>query len=102
MPYGTEPVKEQKLQESLLALFRAEALARGIEEPIGHEQVKSWLRFVVPEIEGAFGVPVYTAQEEMLARALDEIRRIFSQLGESPDKVLGYVFTGKRGGSRAQ
>jgi hypothetical protein len=93
------PSREQTIRDAISSLFRDEASLRDIAEPISSEQTEIWLRFVVPRIEEAYGVPVDAVQGRMLDRALDEIRRIFSQLGEAPDKVLGYVLTGRRGGN---
>ncbi|KAG0130634.1 hypothetical protein HOY82DRAFT_486571 [Tuber indicum] len=92
------PSREQTIRDVVSGVFRQEALDQGISEPISNEQTDAWLRFIMPKIEEAYGVPAYRVQSRMFDRALDEIRRIFSQLGESPDKVLGYVFTGRRGG----
>ncbi|KAG0633335.1 hypothetical protein HOY80DRAFT_896680 [Tuber brumale] len=102
MPHDTDSDRDQNIRSCILALFKVEASAQGLTEPMGEGQISAWLRVIVPEIEGAFGVDIYTAQEQMLSRALDEIRRIFSQLKEKPDRVLEYVFTGRRPGNRAQ
>ncbi|KAG0636749.1 hypothetical protein HOY80DRAFT_330588 [Tuber brumale] len=96
--------RNKKIKDTILELFRGEALLQepAIIEPISEEQIRAWLRFVVPQIEEAYGVRVYGALEAELSRAVGEVERIFGLLEGKPDKVLGYISTGIRSNNGAQ
>ncbi|PWW80853.1 hypothetical protein C7212DRAFT_361344 [Tuber magnatum] len=57
--------KANKIRGALRDLFGEEARVKGIADPIDQAQAREFLRFVVPEIEGAYDLRVYTTLEEL-------------------------------------
>jgi len=123
MPEGGPPEGE-KIRNTIRDLFRTEANGRGVAcrlpcgpflvlpavsylplllttsppcrtGPIGNSQKMAWLGYIVPEIEQAYEVQLYTYAPERLNRAIESIKnfaKTFHISSENLDRVLRDIY----------
>ncbi|PUU76783.1 hypothetical protein B9Z19DRAFT_1129262 [Tuber borchii] len=87
MPAGGEPEGEG-IRNALLDLFKRELQDGEAPTPIGDEEIKAWLRFIVPKIERAYGVEVYTHALAKLDGALARIRQFCATFHVDPSPIV--------------
>ncbi|PUU80645.1 hypothetical protein B9Z19DRAFT_1063279 [Tuber borchii] len=69
------PPEGTRIREALLDLFQEDAIKQGLDDPIDDQRKRAWLKFIVPQIERAYGFQVYTHTPERLDGALDRIKQ---------------------------
>ena len=62
--------------------------------PIDDGQKIAWLRCIVPKIESAYEVEVYTHTPERLERALNQIREFCRTINIDADRLINEIMNG--------